>query len=389
MSRRLLACFPLLLGLTACPGGPATDPAPANPGGGDPGSGTFDGDVPEPTEDDLVFVDTETGSRFNLLGQALDGPLGDDRVQLGLLPGMVGYWFAWSVHEPGARVWNNGINNEGEEILANDECRVPCNEIRSACFGGQDCIPSIDAPVWTTRDDTANLGYLTDADRVLGLFRPDGEARADPLDTLWTHEIVNDTWDGDEFSLTYCPLTATGLVLAGEQGGDAMRFGVSGNLYNANLVPYDRTTGSLYGQIRQVGFRGPNLGLPLQTEGVIDTTWAQWRAWFPDTEVLSDDVGPAGYPYGDYRTDHDDTFIVTNPLPDPKYPNKSMALGLSRGGETVLYAFDEIEAQFGEQAIVEDDVGGVPVLVVYDGRTATAAAFSRTVGGAPLRFELE
>lgn len=203
-----------------------------------------------PKGDDLTFEEIETGSLFNLMGQSFDGDL--EGTQLHRLPGMTAFWFAWSVHHPGARVWNNGENNAGEVIEASASTGVPCEEIQKACFGGKNCIPSINRPKWTNTSDTSALAYLTDDDRVLGLTDANGRARAYPLDTLWSHEIVNDTWDDWEFSVTYCPLTGSGLLVEGEQDGQSMRFGVSGMLYNANLVMYDRKTNSLYGQMRQM-----------------------------------------------------------------------------------------------------------------------------------------
>ncbi len=374
--------------LAGCPAGP-TEPAPDIEGVGGIDSFTYAGTPFTPAGDDLVFVEQSTGTRFNLMGQAFEGALADEGQALGVYPAMTAFWFAWSVHYPGARVWNNGINNEGVELQAGGGCAVPCDEIQSACFGGLDCIPSIDQPVWTTADDDGNLGYLAGDDRVLGLVRPDGAARAYPLDTLWSHEIVNDTWDDEQFSVAYCPLTGSGLRVEGAQDGTDMRFGVSGNLYNSNLVMYDRTTNSLYGQMRMVGFRGDRLGVALDTSLALDTTWEQWRAMFPDTEVLSDDVGPSSYPYGDYRTDHNDTFQGTNPSPDGKYPNKSYAIGVTIGGETVIYAYEELEAELGEVGVLSDEIGGFPVLVAFDLRSQTAAVFSRTVQGETAEFALE
>ncbi len=355
-------------------------PAPENPGVDGVDSTTYVGSPFTPDDGDLVFEDEATGSRFNLMGQAFDGPLADGKVQLGRLPGMTAFWFAWSVHHPGARVWNRGTNNEGIELLGSASCGVPCDEIVSACFGGKDCIPSIDSPEWVDADDDEHLGYLSDDDRVLGSIHA-GIARAYPLDALWTHEIVNDTLPGWEFSVTYCPLTGSGIAVDGRQDGTDMRFGVSGNLYNSNLVMYDRTTDSQYGQMRLVGFTGDNLGLPLTTRPLLDTTWGAWRHMFPDTQVLSDQVGVSGYVYGDYRSDHANTFMVTNPLPDPLYPNKSYAIGVTVGGETAIYAFEEIESQLGDLAIVSDTLGGLPILVAYDGRSQSAAVYSRLIEG--------
>ncbi len=50
----------------------------------------------------------------------------------GLHSGVTGFWFAWSVHHPGARVWNSGINNQGIVIDSTEGCAVPCDEIRGA-----------------------------------------------------------------------------------------------------------------------------------------------------------------------------------------------------------------------------------------------------------------
>jgi len=375
---RTLATALIAVALMGCKPRVNDSPGPSNPGVGNVDSTTYGGDAFVPGPNDLSFIDTATGSRFNLAGQAFEGELAGEKVQLGQLPGVSGFWFAWSTHHPGARVWNRGFTN-ADETIQGGECGVPCEEIVSACFGGRDCIPSIDRPDWTTADDTGSLGYLVDDDRVLGIAR-DGLARAYPLDTLWTHEIVNDTWGDWEFSLTYCPLTGSGMIVDGVQGGQDMRFGVSGNLYNSNLVMYDRETNSLYGQLRQVGITGDNLGLGLSTVGVTDTTWGQWREMFPGTEVLTQRFS-SGYPYGDYREDNTNIFQENNPAPDPLYPNKSYAIGVIGETETVIWSLVEMEEEQGELAVVEDMLGDLPVLVVMDARTQTAVVYSRLING--------
>ncbi|MBX2804117.1 MAG: DUF3179 domain-containing protein [Myxococcales bacterium] len=374
------------LALIACSGSSGSiGPAPSNPGVQIEEATTYEGDAYVPADGELVFTETASGTQFNFAGQAFDGALADDKVQLAVLPGMAAFWFAWSTHHPGARVWNNGVNNDGQLIAADATCGVPCDEIIGACFGGRDCIPSIDSPRWTTTDDQEGLDYLVDEDRILGIARG-GAARAYPLDTLWTHEIVNDTWGDWDFSVTYCPLTGSGILADGNQAGLDMEFGVSGNLFNSNLVMYDRNTQSLYGQMRMVGIQGERLGQPLEVAGLIDTTWGEWRRMYPQTEVLHRRHA-AGYPYGDYREDDADTFIINNPRPDGKYPNKSYAIGLIAGGETVIWAFEELQAELGSVGIVEDNVGGLPVLVAYDATGPSAVVFSRLRDGQTLSFE--
>jgi hypothetical protein len=73
-------------------------------GGRDVGSvGVF---LPEATgrvltfaADGSVFVDEETGSTWNVLGQAIDGPL--EGTALEPVPHLDTFWFAWFSYNPG------------------------------------------------------------------------------------------------------------------------------------------------------------------------------------------------------------------------------------------------------------------------------------------------
>ena len=61
------------------------------------------GDLP------LAFADVETGSEWNMLGEALAGPL--KGAQLEQIPAYNSMWFGWSAYWPETRLWN------GEGIL--------------------------------------------------------------------------------------------------------------------------------------------------------------------------------------------------------------------------------------------------------------------------------
>ena len=57
----------------------------------------------------LAFADVETGSEWNMLGEALSGPL--KGAQLEQIPAYNSMWFGWSAYWPETRLWN------GEGIL--------------------------------------------------------------------------------------------------------------------------------------------------------------------------------------------------------------------------------------------------------------------------------
>ena len=72
-----------------------------------------------------------------------------------------------------------------------------------------------------------------------------GEPYAVPLNVLRYHEIVNATFETDggllDLAVTHCPLTGSSMVFDRAAAGGA-EFGVSGILYQSNLVMYDRNT---------------------------------------------------------------------------------------------------------------------------------------------------
>lgn len=97
------------------------------------------------------------------------------------------------------------------------------------------------------------------------------------------HEIVNDVVGGHPVCVTFCPLTGTGLVFDGQRADGRLSLGVSGLLYNTNLVMYDRRDGqTLYPQIYASGVNG-EVGQTLDLLPVVETTWATWKRLYPQT----------------------------------------------------------------------------------------------------------
>jgi hypothetical protein len=134
----------------------------------------------------------------------------------------------------------------------------------------KDGIPALTNPPAV---DPSGVGFLAEEDLVLGLVI-DGVARAYPENLGWRHEIVNDEIGGHSFSVTFCPLTGTGLVFEAADGGP-LELGVSGRLFNNNLVMYDRRDGeTLYPQLYFTGVSGSDLppwNVPISRVRIWDT----------------------------------------------------------------------------------------------------------------------
>lgn len=257
---------------------------------------------------------------------------------------------------------------------------------RDAIFDGgpgKDGIPALLNPDFIPAGEA---DYLEDDDLVLG-FVSGNEARAYPHKILDWHEIVNDRIGEDYISVTYCPLTGTGIGWNREINGKHTTFGVSGLLYNSNLIPYDRETDSNWSQIRLDCVNGELKGTRIETFPLAETTWKTWKEMYPDTRVLSTRTGHSRdygrYPYGGYRTDHDFIiFPVSNK--DDRLPGKERVHGIVFSGQVRVYPFSEFENKI---ALLNDNLGGKNLVIAGSEKANFIVSFLNDPGdGTTLSF---
>lgn len=248
-----------------------------------------------------------------------------------------------------------------------DGALVAEEEIRQ---GGppRDGIPSLDYPEIIAADEAR---YLREKDRVLGVTI-DGVARAYPIRILNYHEIVNDIVAGKGVAVTYCPLCGTGVVFDAERDGVILEFGVSGLLYNSDVLLYDRKSDSLWSQIMRTAISGPMKGEKLTVLPVSHTSWRDWLARHPHTEVLSDDTGfRRNYrvnPYAGYSGTGQIYFPVSGE--DQRYRRKERVLGIEIDGHFKAYPFQELEKS---PPSFEDQFRGVEFIVNFDEENDSAS----------------
>ena len=232
----------------------------------------------------------------------------------------------------------------------------------------KDGIPAIDRP----RFVSPAQAKLTPGDRILGVVL-NGVAKAYPVRILNWHEVVNDEVGGVPVAVTYCPLCGSGMTFAASVDGRARSFGVSGLLYNSDVLLYDRETGSLWSQLLAKAVTGPAKGATLEMLPTIHTSWEDWRTRHPGTLVLSEDTGYArDYsrdPYAGYDANPVILFPVANA--SVRFDSKAVVLGIELGGRLKAYPFAELTKTEGT---VTDTIGGRKVRIEYDPRHRTARA---------------
>ena len=166
-----------------------------------------------------------------------------------------------------------------------DVASFPVDAVVSGCAGA-DCIPALTDPDFVSAG-AAGAGYLRDDDIVMGILI-NGEPRAYPHNIGWWHEIINDTAGDESVIVTLCPLTGTGMVFNGVAAdGERIHAGVSGLLFNNNLIMYDRRDRqTLYPQMIYKAVLGPRQGEELELLPVTECTWGYWKRIHPDTRVI-------------------------------------------------------------------------------------------------------
>lgn len=242
----------------------------------------------------------------------------------------------------------------------------------------KDGIPSIDSPRFIPVDQ---VSWLKGDDQVLSLSI-NGVTRAYPIAILNWHEIVNDNISGLPVVVSYCPLCGTGMAFSARVDANVLEFGVSGLLYNSDVLLYDRQTQSLWSQLMSESVSGPMRGSKLELLALHQMTWAAWQNRYKSGHVLSRDTGHvrdySRSPYAQY----DDTPIIYFPIDflSRAYHPKERVLGVEVAGKFKAYPFAELAKHGGNR--IADKFNGVDLEVQFD-------AFSRTgeirlqAGGVP------
>ncbi len=252
-----------------------------------------------------------------------------------------------------------------------DDALIPVKEIYP---GGppRDGIPAIIQPVFET---ASKAKWPDDDDRVLAV-NIGGQPKAYPIAILNWHEVVNDKTGDEHFVISYCPLCGTGMVFAADIADSFLQFGVSGLLYNSDVLLYDRNSESLWSQLLGKAISGKLKGYSLLQLPAVHTSWGAWRKQHPDTLVLSRETGYrrnySQSPYEGYERTRRLYFDVSHKAPRDIHP-KSRVLGVSLNDVDKAYPLASL-SKSGLRRF-KDQIAGQTYLITWDEASATAQIF--------------
>ncbi len=224
----------------------------------------------------------------------------------------------------------------------------------------KDGIPSIDHPRFIK---VGKVDFLKDNDMVMGIIR-DGIQKAYPTRILIWHEIVNDKINDEYIVVTYCPLCGTGMVFDRKIDGSVYTFGVSGLLYNSDVLMFDRQTNSLWSQLLMLSTSGQNVNKKLRWLNSSQMTWKAWRSKYPKSLVLSKDTGYdsdySSSAYSGYFSSDKPMFAVDKNRDEIR--QKQWVLGIKIDGIAKAYSMKDLQ----KYSPIKDTFQGKHLAITYD-----------------------
>jgi hypothetical protein len=282
----------------------------------------------------------------------------------------------------------------------------PLIEPRDVVSGGPppDGIPPIDDPQFISVSDAD--AWLNDVEPVL-VVDVDGDVRAYPIQIMMWHEIVNDTVGGVPLAVTYCPLCNSAVSFERVVRGVETTFGTSGNLYNANLVMYDRATESLWNQLDGRAVIGVLTGDVLNQVPSTTMSWGTLKDSRPEATVLDRDRTGASRAYGTNPytglDDPDGQPFLFNGDIDVRARAMQRIVAIENEGAAIAWTLDAVSSDE-EVAATEAEFNGEPLVILWQAGEASAldtsditagrdvgtvGVFSAVVDGQVLTFQTE
>lgn len=242
---------------------------------------------------------------------------------------------------------------------------------------GKDGIPAINDPKFiSVAEAEAELD-----EEVLGIFLDiNGDQRYYPYTILVWHEIVNDTVGNQPVAVTFCPLCGSAITFDRNVNGKVVEFGVSGLLYESNLLMYDSENESLWSQALGRAVVGDDAGTNLDHVPMQLLTFAEFKQKFPEAQVLSNDTGHSRnygfFPYGDY--DESDDLVFPTSVQDKRFHPKTIMYVVNVGSDkSAAFVWEKA----GETGTAELEVDGQQVTLTRNGGEAVVTIDGQEVPG--------
>jgi hypothetical protein len=152
------------------------------------------------------------------------------------------------------------------------------------------------------------------------------------------------------------------------------------------LIMFDEETKSVWSHLTGEALGGPLKGRRLRRIAAVPRVrWSRVKSEYPRAKVLQVD-GSVAAPLSSYAAYHAGSEIGVRPMATPedgRLAPKAMVAGVAIGEGAKAYAHDLVA----RKRVVNDVVGGIPLVVARDESAEAVVVYDRRVAGRTLRFE--
>lgn len=257
---------------------------------------------------------------------------------------------------------NDGLNTNTAKTS------IPLDKIQDG-GPGKDGIPALTNPKFTSVKET-NI-----ADDIDGIVVSFGNVtKFYPFNIMVWHEIVNDTVNDKSLVITFCPLCGSAIVFETTD-----QFGVSGKLYESNLLMYDKNTESLWSQSIGTAVVGDRTGEKLSIYNSQLMSLKDFKTKYPNGQILSTDTGYnrdySFYPYRDYNDNEDIFFPIS--VKDNRFPVKEIMYVVNAYDKSVAFPVKQLSDAIVSVVVVDNKV----TATLIDGEVIVKDALGKILPG--------
>jgi hypothetical protein len=209
-------------------------------------------------------------------------------------------------------------------------------------------------------------------DRLVLGVEVSGSARAYPVQFIGYHHQVRDTVGGQPIMVSYCTVCRTGRVFSPVVDGRVQRFRLVG-MDHFNAMFEDQATGSWWRQANGEAVAGEHKGKTLPEIPSRQVTLKRWLALYPNTLIMQADSTFIEEYAKDYAFEHGTSRKKLTGTDTLSWNDKSWVVGLTVNDRSKAYDWNRLR----RERVVNDEVGGKPIVVLLASDDASFFAFER------------
>jgi len=215
-------------------------------------------------------------------------------------------------------------------------------------------------------------GNVVEHARLVVGVEINGDARAYPVNYIGYHHQVRDSVGGKPVMVSYCTVCRTGRVFEPVVDGKVEKFRLVG-MDHFNAMFEDRTTRSWWRQANGLAITGQLKGRSLTEIPSVQVKLSKWLERYPKSLIMQPDQALARFYSESYAYESGASRGTLTGTDTGSWNDKSWVVGIEMNGASKAFDWNRLK----RERVINDVVGGTPVVIALARDTASFFAFQR------------